>query len=117
MNTLKLIISGIGIGAVNSLFGSGGGLIAVPTLKKHGLSQKQAQANSIAVILPLSVISTVMYLHKGYFSLNEGLIYLPFGFIGAFFGTKLIKKISGSCLNIIFSLLLIYSGARMIFGW
>ena len=114
MKIFSLFLSGIGIGTVNSLFGSGGGLVAVPALKKVGLSQKQAQANSIAVILPLSVISIIMYLQKGYFMLNEGLVYLPFGFIGAFLGTKLMKKAAPEFLNILFSLLLIYSGMRMI---
>lgn len=117
MKNFRLFLAGIGIGTVNSLFGSGGGLIAVPALKKYGLSQKQAQANSIAVILPLSVISVIIYIRKGYFMLSEGLVYLPFGFIGAFLGTKLMKKVSSDFLNILFSMLLIYSGVRILFGW
>lgn len=116
MKKIKLISAGVCIGIINSLFGSGGGLIAVPLLKKQGFSQKAAQANSIAVILPLSAVSTVMYLHKEYFSLRDGIVYLPFGFIGAFIGTRLIKKISGKSLKHIFSCLLIYSGARILFG-
>ena len=115
MKKFRLVASGIGIGAVNALFGAGGGLIAVPLLKTYGMTQTEAQANSIAVILPLSVVSTLMYLHMDYFRFSEGLMYLPFGIIGAFCGTRLLKITPERILNILFSCLLIYSGARMLF--
>ncbi|MBQ8504010.1 MAG: sulfite exporter TauE/SafE family protein [Clostridia bacterium] len=114
MFSIKLLLSGLGIGIINSLFGAGGGIIAVPVLKNDGLTQKSAQASAIAVILPLSIISMFIYLSKGYFSLTDGIRYLPFGFIGAVTGTKIMDKISNRLLSLIFSFLLIYSGIRMI---
>lgn len=114
MQKIKLLLSGVLIGIINSVFGAGGGIIAVPVLKNSGLGQRQAQANAIGVILPLTVISTVMYLIKGYFFLSDGIPFLPAGFIGAVAGTKIIKKIPDRILSVLFSLLLIYSGIRMI---
>ena len=114
MQKIKLLLSGVLIGIINSVFGAGGGIIAVPVLKNSGLGQRQAQANAIGVILPLTVISTVMYLIKGYFFLSDGIPFLPVGFIGAVAGTKIIKKIPDRILSVLFSLLLIYSGIRMI---
>ena len=49
------------VGIVNVLLGAGGGILAVPILKKCGLTQKQAQANAVAVILPLTIISFIIY--------------------------------------------------------
>ena len=56
MKTKKYLF-GFLIGIVNALFGAGGGMIAVPFLRTLGLSQKQAQATAICVILPLTVVS------------------------------------------------------------
>lgn len=61
MKKAKMFIFGILVGAVNSLLGAGGGMVAVPLLRQSGLTQKQAQASSVAVILPLSLISAGIY--------------------------------------------------------
>ena len=78
---MKLLKNGIGtiIGLINSLLGAGGGLITVPYLSKQGLSQQKAQATSVFIILPLTAVSTVLYLHKNIFTLKEAIIFLPFG--------------------------------------
>ena len=52
---LYLGLSGILIGALNSFFGAGGGIIAVPVLEKSGLLKKESHANAVAVILPISI--------------------------------------------------------------
>ena len=115
MSTTFLCFSGTVIGVINSLFGAGGGILAVPILKKSGLSQREAQASSLAVILPLSAVSALIYYMKGYFTLSEGLPFIPFGLLGGFIGTRLITRIPERILSTVFYLLLIYSGIRMIF--
>lgn len=114
MSTTILFFSGTVVGIINSLFGAGGGILAVPLLRKSGLAQRKAQASSLAVILPLSAVSALIYLMKGYFTLGEGLPFIPFGLLGGFIGTKLITKIPEKILGTVFYLLLIYSGIRMI---
>lgn len=114
MSAIILFLSGTAIGIINSLFGAGGGILAVPVFRKCGLSQRRAQASSLAVILPLSAVSTLIYYSKGYFSLSEGLPFIPFGLLGGFAGTRLITKIPEKILGTLFYLLLIYSGIRMI---
>ncbi len=114
MQKTKLLLYGVLIGVTNSLFGAGGGIIAVPILKKEGLTQKAAQASAIAVILPLSLISAVMYLTKGYFALSDASVFIPFGFLGALLGSRLMGRFSDRLLGVLFSVLMIYSGLRMI---
>lgn len=108
------IISGIIIGIINGLLGAGGGMLAVPALKKLGCSQKDAHRNAVAVILPLTVFSAVLYLVDGRVAVSDALIYIPGGLAGAILGTFLLKKISAKWLGIIFSAFMIYSGVRLI---
>ena len=75
------------MGIVNGLLGAGGGMIAVPLLKKLGLSQKQAHANAVAVILPITVLSAALYLIKGYVSLADSFVFIPGGLVGSLIGT------------------------------
>jgi uncharacterized membrane protein YfcA len=107
-------VSGVAIGLVNGILGAGGGMIAVPLLKKAGLSQKQCHTNAIAVILPITVISASIYLYKGDVTINQALIYMPTGLLGAIIGTYLLKKISPTWLKRIFGGLMIYAGIRLL---
>lgn len=115
MQKAKIFFSGILIGLINALFGAGGGMIAVPVLKSLGLEQKQAQATAISIILPLSLISTAVYLYRGYFEISQAFWYIPFGLVGAIVGTKLMKKAPNKMLKNIFCVFMIWAGVRMIF--
>lgn len=112
MKFLNLLI-GFFVGTMNSLLGAGGGMLVVPTLKAEGLNQKEAQATAIAVILPLTVISAVMYVIKSHSGVMQSVGFLPFGIIGGIIGAKLLPKISSKALNIAFGLFMIYSAVRM----
>ena len=50
----SVYIFGFLIGFINSLLGAGGGMIAVPLLKRSSLSQGKHTQVPIAVILPLA---------------------------------------------------------------
>lgn len=103
-------------GIINSAIGAGGGMISVPAMKKFGLNQKKAQATTLAVILPLTVISAVIYALNGFYSPVDAFKYIPFGFLGAVVGVKLTEKIKNKILKKIFALFMIWSGIRMLFG-
>ncbi len=111
---LKLGIFGILIGIINGVLGAGGGMLAVPLLKKLGFSQKESHTNAIAVILPITVISAILYIIKGNVTLSDSLIYIPTGLLGAILGTYLLKKISPTFLKRVFGALMIYAGIRLL---
>lgn len=96
------------------LFGSGGGIIAVPILKKAGLNQKEAQANAIAVIFPLTIITLIIYFKQGYVNLSDIKYLFPTAALGAIAGTLIFKKLSNRFLKIIFGLFMIWAGVRML---
>lgn len=113
-NKLKLLFFGFATGLVNGIFGAGGGMLAVPILKKSGLNQKTAHANAVAVILPITVISAVLYVIKGNVNISDGVIFIPTGVIGAVIATFALQKFSNKVLQKIFAAFMIYAGIRLL---
>ena len=115
MKIKKLIpyFSGLIIGAINGLLGAGGGMVAVPMLRKIGMDQKKAHANAVAVILPISLISAVFYIIKGNVAVRDALPFIPAGVVGAVIATYALIKISPTYLKIIFGGFMVWAGIRM----
>ena len=113
---ILLILSGIFTGAVNCVFGWGGGMIAVPLL--NSLLQKPtnvSHATAILVILPISFASGIMYLFNGYFD-AELFIAVGLGVLaGGFFGAELLGKLSAGSITLIFAIIMFAAGIKMIF--
>ena len=107
-------VFGLAVGAVNGLLGAGGGMIAVPLLRKSGLEQKKAHANAVAVILPITVLSAGIYMYNGYVDIRSSLPYIPGGVVGALTGTFILKKISPIRLKKIFGCFMLYAGIRLL---
>ena len=112
--TFPLALLSFCSGLINGLLGAGGGMITVPLLKKIGFTQKQAQENAIAVILPITILSSIVYLLCSYVSVTDPLPYIPGGILGAFIGTKFMKKLSGKTLRFIFAGFMLYAGVRLL---
>lgn len=102
-------------GAANGLFGAGGGLLTVPMLIKCNMERKKAHATSVSVTVFLSAASLCVYLLNNSFSFVSALKFIPFGLVGAAVGALILKKVNPDVLKVIFALLLIVSGIRMIF--
>ncbi|MGN1100106.1 MAG: TSUP family transporter [Christensenellales bacterium] len=114
LTNLLIVIGGILIGAANGFFGGGGGMICVPVLKKTlEIEDKEAHATAIAVMLPLSVVSALIYILKGAFDsvgLWIGLGVVGGGALGAF----LLSKVSNKFVSMFFSLVVIAAGVKSI---
>ena len=54
------ILCGAGVGLASSLFGGGGGMLAVPLLQKFDYTTKQAHATAILLILPIAGVSVIL---------------------------------------------------------
>lgn len=115
-NIILSIITGIVSGGINGLFGGGGGMIVVPMLTKClKYKSKNAHATAILIILPLSIISGILYLSFGKFNLNIG---IPVGIgvvIGGVIGAFLLKKLSSKWIVLIFSIIMAFAGGKMLF--
>lgn len=101
------------VGVINSLLGAGGGMIGVPIIRRFVPEQNRAQATCIAVIFPLSLISAGMYLYNGYMTMQDSLIYLLPGAVGALAGAFLLSKIPDKIMRRIFGVFMLWAGVRM----
>ena len=107
-------LCGLGVGLINGLLGAGGGMIAVPMLKAAGLEQKQAHANAVALIMPISIVSAASYILRGAVTIPDTAPYLLPGMAGAVLGTLVLSKISTPALRKIFALFMIWAGIRLL---
>lgn len=109
-------LAGAASGVVNGFFGGGGGMLLVPMLVQVcGLSQRKAFATSVAVILPMCILSSIIYLFRGGVDWMAALPYLLGGLIGGFLGGKLFKNVKMDWLRRAFALLILYGGVKSLF--
>lgn len=110
---LAAALAGAAAGLVNGFFGGGGGMLLVPLLTRRcGLSQRQAFATSVAIILPLCVLSSAIYLLRGKLELAAALPYLAGGLVGGLAGGRLFRRLNMVWLRRAFALLIIYGGIK-----
>lgn len=114
MKKYKLSAGGFFVGIINALFGAGGGIIAVPLLTKSGLTQKEAQATAVSVILPLTVITSAVYYYNGNLDFWKTVPYIIPGIFGAIIGSTVLKKLPDKVLKKIFAVFMIWMGVRLI---
>lgn len=108
--------AGFAAGFLNGLFGSGGGMAAVPVLKKSGLSVKEAHAASVLMMAVLSVLSAYLYLSTGRLDLNEAAAFIPGGIVGGVLGSLLFSKIKAEALGKIFGGFVIFAAVKILIG-
>ena len=73
----KCLLTGGLAGFVNGFFGAGGGMIVVPLLiLLVKLEDKNAFSSAISIILPLTIVSLVIYAKNGVLDVNAALPYL-----------------------------------------
>lgn len=112
----KYVLTGLFTGLLNGLFGAGGGLLAVPMLQKCGLPARKAHATSLAVTLPLSVLSAVLLLTSGIQAdVPSLLLTAAAGLPGAWIGARVLRRINPLLLKRIFGGVMIVSAVRLFF--
>ena len=106
-------VSGAVAGAVNGLFGGGGGIPLVVLLTKWGgLDEKKAFATCVAVIFPVCIVSAAVYALRFGIDLMQALPYLVGGLFGGFVGGKLFGRVPVIWLRRLFALFLLYGAVR-----
>ncbi|HPG92386.1 MAG TPA: sulfite exporter TauE/SafE family protein [Clostridia bacterium] len=113
---LAIALVGAGIGFLNGFLGGGGGILVVCALVAIlKLPQKEAHATAILVILPITIISAVVYVF------NQRVdwlctVFATIGVIaGGLCGAVLLKKLDPKAVQIVFCSILVIAGIRMFF--
>lgn len=91
-------------------------MLAVPLLEKLGLEAKQAHATAILFILPITVVSALVYVAGG------SVAAAPLGWaglgivIGGIVGAVLLSRLDSAAVRIVFALVMAAVGMRLAFG-
>lgn len=113
MGKYGLALAGICAGAVNGLFGAGGGMVLVPLLTiLTDLEEDEIFPSSIAIILPLCVVSLAVTTLRQGLDLRSALPYLIGGALGAVPAGLWGRRIPAKWLHRGLGLLIIWGGLR-----
>ena len=113
---IKKIIIGILAGMICGLFGTGGGMILVPTfVYMLKIEPKKARATSLCCMLVMVITSSIFYYKNNYINWQAGGLCAIGGIAGGFLGAKLLKKVPDYILKIISICFFIYVSYNMIF--
>ena len=116
MRVIKQVLIGVVGGVLNGLLGSGGGVVAVICLQKFlKVEAHKSHATAVAVMLPLTVVSAIVYLTKYQTDIKTLIFVTLGGVIGGVIGAKLLIKISSKWLHRIFGAVMIFAAVRMLF--
>ncbi len=112
MQTLFLCLAGAAAGAVNGLFGAGGGMVLVPVLgKRTGISEQERFPASIAIIAPICVVSLLLSA-KWQLRFSQVLPYLIGSALGGTAAGLWGKQIPTVWLHRFLGLLILWGGIR-----
>lgn len=112
MRNIFLLLGGAAAGAVNGLFGAGGGMVLVPMLgKQSDLAEEELFPASIAIIAPICVVSLLFSGLQG-ITLTQLLPYLIGSAVGGVAAGLWGKHIPVLWLHRVLGLLILWGGIR-----
>lgn len=111
----QIFLFGALIGLINGFFGGGGGMVVVPLLNKmFNMEQKKAQATALFVILPISVVSTIVYLTNNSIDFASSWPVIVGIVLGGVLGAKLLNKLNNNTIKGIFVFFMLLGGVGML---
>ena len=109
----KMALAGACAGAVNGLFGAGGGMVLVPLLTAlTDLSDEDIFPASISIIFPICCVSLTVAALLGSLRLTGALPYLIGGFLGGLLAGKFGGRIPAKWLHRGLGLMILWGGIR-----
>lgn len=112
----KFIAVGLVAGIMGGGLGVGGGIILVPLLLYVGLDRHRSHATSLAGIILIAVVGAINFGASGELNLGLGLTIGIGGVVGSVIGANTMNRMSPRTLTIVFGLVLLVAGVRMITG-
>ena len=109
-NSLGGIAAGLAAGAVNGLFGAGGGMVLIPLLGwLTRMEDDEIFASSLSIILPICLVSLASTPNIAW---QDALIWLPGSALGGVLAGILGKKIPVKWLHRGLGIFIIWGGLR-----
>ena len=112
---VALVLFGVLAGIASGLLGVGGGTLMVPFLTLAvGLTQHQAEATSLLVILPTAIAGTLALRRRGVGNAGLALRFGAVGAVGAVLGALLALALPASTLRLVFAGFVAIVGMRLL---
>ncbi len=113
---LYAVLAGASAGLINGVFGGGGGMIIVPILEKLLKKKPEtAHATAIFLILPMSVISGLLYASFGTLDLKVGLPVCVGVTLGGALGALVLGKLPSKIVAVLFAVVTAAAGVKTAF--
>ncbi|HSE81912.1 MAG TPA: sulfite exporter TauE/SafE family protein [Gaiellaceae bacterium] len=111
------LVLGFGAGALSGLFGVGGGILFVPTLALVvGLSQLDAQATSLAAMIPVVAFGAWQQQRAGNVRWKAGLAVGTASILGVVGGAALAASLDEDLLRNLFAVFLLFVAAQLLWS-
>ena len=111
----KCLLAGLAAGFVNGFFGAGGGMVLVPLLIwLVGLPDKLAFSSALSILLPLCIVSLVIYGRHDMLPLSDALPYLLGGAGGGVLAGLWFQKVPAKWLHLALGALILLGGVRLL---
>ncbi|MCL2397823.1 MAG: TSUP family transporter [Defluviitaleaceae bacterium] len=115
MLCVKLLMAGVLCGIFNGLLGSGGGVVAVLSLRRFfDVETHKSHATAVAIMLPMTVVSAIIYLGIYDTDVMTAVWITMGGVVGGVVGARLLGRISAKWLHKIFGAVMIFAAVRMV---
>jgi hypothetical protein len=111
------LVLGFGAGALSGLFGVGGGILFVPTLALVvGLGQLEAQATSLAAMIPVVAFGAWQQHRAGNVRWREGIAIGVASIVGVTAGAALATSLDDELLRNLFAGFLLVVAAHLVWS-
>lgn len=108
-----ITLAGLCAGAVNGLFGAGGGMVLVPLLTKSAhLGEDEVFPASVCMILPICIVSLFLSVNATGIALSLLLPYLAGSAAGGLIAGLIGKKVPVLWLHRLLGILILWGGVR-----
>jgi uncharacterized membrane protein YfcA len=112
---LEALALGFAAGVLSGLFGVGGGILFVPTLTLVvGLTQLEAQATSLAAIIPVVVVGAWRQHRRGLVHTRAALVVGLASAGGVAAGAILANELGNDTLRVLFAVLLLATAVHLV---
>ena len=113
MDKFKTAVAGFCAGAINGLFGAGGGMVLVPLLTlMTDIEDDEIFPASVSIILPICVISLTIGAFSREIPIAAALPYLLGGIGGGILAGRIAGKIPVKWLHRTLGVLILWGGVR-----
>jgi uncharacterized membrane protein YfcA len=119
LTTLLILIAiGLTAGVLGGMVGLGGGIVIIPGLiMLLGLTTKEAQGTSVAVMLPpIGILAAINYYKSGYVNIKFALVIALAFILGGWFGSKLAIGLPEATIKKVFAAFMVLVAVKIFLG-